>query len=324
MKPNDVATTVILGAGASRSVSYAHQSASPSPLDADFFDLLQRAEPSVDDLSAVQEVLTDVRTLPPDYWRSMERSFYTLQLRAYIAEKLTGIAQSPTDQKVISDFARCVQCLLRKAHGKDTCTYHQELLNRLGRNDTVISFNYDLVAERALRPTAEQRSIEFDRSLYGFGESSRRNLPPILKLHGSSNWRFHTNAQLEVRTKSWDDFDSKPGYRGHVGVGTEFPIFLPFWDKRIEKRPWLDLWKKAYKRLSASQRIIVWGYSLPQTDIKAQHLFDLSLGTRQIDLCVIDPSPVTRERWRRLLPKARYWGYDRIEDFRAQKPPWWN
>jgi hypothetical protein len=290
MKPNDIATTVVLGAGASRSVSYAHRGASPSPLDTDFFDLLQRVEPSADDLRAVQEILTDVRALPPDYWRSMERTFYMLQLRAYIAEKLTGKVQSPTDQKVIGDFARCVQCLLRKAHGKDTCNYHHELLNRLGRNDTVISFNYDLVAERALRPTAEERSIEFGRSLYGFGESSRRNLPLILKLHGSSNWRYHANAQLEVRTKSWDDFDSKPGYRGHVGVGTEFPIFLPFWDKRIEKRPWLDLWKKAYKRLSASHRIIVWGYSLPQTDIKAQHLFDLSLGTSQIDLCVIDPS----------------------------------
>jgi hypothetical protein len=36
--------TLVLGAGASRGVSYAHQGRIPSPLDGDFFDLLQRLE----------------------------------------------------------------------------------------------------------------------------------------------------------------------------------------------------------------------------------------------------------------------------------------
>jgi hypothetical protein len=92
-------------------------------------------------------------------------------------------------------------------------------------------------------------------------------------------------------------------YRGHDGTGTEFPIFLPFWDKRIEKRPWLDMWQLAYRRLKKTKRLIVWGYSLPETDIKAQQLFHLSLGGRAIDICVIDPAAKTRKRWRKLLPK---------------------
>jgi hypothetical protein len=35
-------TMLVLGAGASRAVSYAHQGEMLSPLDSDFFDLLQR------------------------------------------------------------------------------------------------------------------------------------------------------------------------------------------------------------------------------------------------------------------------------------------
>jgi hypothetical protein len=47
---------VVLGAGASRSVSYAHEREQPSPLDSDFFDLLNRLEPHTEDIAAVQFV----------------------------------------------------------------------------------------------------------------------------------------------------------------------------------------------------------------------------------------------------------------------------
>jgi len=51
-------------------------------------------------------------------------------------------------------------------------------------------------------------------------------------------------------TQNWSQLDATPGYRGDKGEGTAFPIFLPFWDKRIERRPWLQLWRKAFERLS--------------------------------------------------------------------------
>jgi hypothetical protein len=323
MSADGVRTTIVLGAGASRSVSYANKGGYPSPLDADFFDLLQRVDASEDDAPAVEAVLEQVKGLTPDHWRSMERTFYTLQLRAYLYKKLTGTPGAISDTEVIANFARCVQCLLRKAHGKEVCSSHQQLFQQLGNADTVITFNYDLVAERALRSIADERKVLFSSGLYGWSKAWRANLPPVLKLHGSSNWRILEGGKISVRTKAWEDLDSKPGYRGHVGQGSEFPIFLPFWDKRIENQPWLSLWKKAYERLLVSDRLIVWGYSLPSTDIKASSLFTLTLASRAIDLCVIDPSHAARERWRRLLPKARYWEYDGIRDFKKEAPSWW-
>ena len=53
---DDPPYAVVLGAGASRSVSYAHEREQPSPLDSDFFDLLNRLEPRTEDAGAVQFV----------------------------------------------------------------------------------------------------------------------------------------------------------------------------------------------------------------------------------------------------------------------------
>src|SRR5437899_711099 len=80
---------LVCGAGASRGVSYADQVDIQSPLDADFFDLLQRVEAPAGDREAVQSVLRQVQRLPYECWRSMERAFYTLHLRAYLSAKLT-------------------------------------------------------------------------------------------------------------------------------------------------------------------------------------------------------------------------------------------
>src|SRR5260221_687753 len=114
VKKQKPSTTVVLGAGASRSVSYAHRGGYPSPLDSDFFDLLQRLRPTHDDKEAVASILQRVSSLPHECWRSMERAFYTLHLRAYMAEKLAGRVQGPSDNQIVAEFARCVQALLRK------------------------------------------------------------------------------------------------------------------------------------------------------------------------------------------------------------------
>lgn len=321
---------VILGSGASRSVSYAPKKDYLSPLDRDFFDLLQRWSADSRDRKheeEVRRVLHRVQTLPHEYWRSMERAFYTLHLRAYLAEKLEHHSQNDCDEDVVKDFAVSIQTLLRSAHGKARCDYHEKLFDKLTAPDTIITFNYDLVAERAIRKRFESKGKKFGPWLYGFERTGDDpDGPHLLKLHGSSNWELGAqDEEFTVRTKSWRDFDDAPGYRGDSGKGTVFPIFLPFWDKRIEKKPWLGLWRDAYKSLCAATHVIVWGYSLPPTDIKAEHLFSLSLGSnKNLKFCVIDPAAATRERWRKLLPDASYWEYQDIEQFlKLSLKSWW-
>ena len=320
---------IVLGAGASRSVSYADAGDVLSPLDADFFDLLQRsaATAPANDAAAVANVIAQVQELPYECWRSMERAFYTLHLRAYVTRKLTGESEEHPDEIVIKEFAQCVQVLLRKAHAKRSCAHHQRLFGRLHQDDTIFSFNYDLVPERSIKSIAHQRKVTFGPSLYGLQTNHHgQDLPLILKLHGSSNWKVTKSGKTEaitVRTNGWEELDETPGYRGHLGEGTTFPIFLPFWDKRIERGPWLRLWRTAYERLHTVGTVLIWGYSLPQTDIKAQHFFTLALAKKPIRLCVIDPSEATRRRWRELLPEALFYPYDSIEHFFNAPPRWW-
>ena len=316
---------MILGAGASRGVSYAHVGEYPSPLDSDFFDLLQRMTPQLKpnkDDKAISFVLARLKSLPYEYRRSMERTFYTLQLRSYLQDKLTDVRPPFSDERIMAEFARAIQALLRKAHGKQVCAHHGRIFKSLHGTDVIFSFNYDLVAERALRGTAEERGVTFDSWLYGLEPRPvEADVPLLFKLHGSSNWSI-SGANLKARTMNWSDFDRAPGYRGYEGTGNVFPIFLPFWDKRIEQAPWLQLWKNAFAKLQTVEQVIVWGYSLPPTDIKAQQLFAIALANKKFRLCVIDPSIATRQRWRELFAEAQFWEYSSVRDFLEYAPPW--
>ena len=320
---------VVLGAGASRGVSYALEAKYPSPLDTDFFDLLQRRlvlAQSSEIRRSIGRVLDRMTTLPFDYWRSMERSFYTLHLRAYLGAKFGSESYEDTDNRVVEDFAVSVQALLRFAHEMNVCKHHQAIFGPLSRRDAIITFNYDLVPERALRESFQKRGAEFGRWLYGLRRKLGEKYGPIvLKLHGSSNWQLG-RSELSPIQREWADFDKTYGYQAHEGEGTSFPIFLPFWDKRIEKAPWIKLWKLAHDQLSAATHVIVWGYSLPPTDIKAEQLFVLSLAGKHrepFSLCVVDPAESTRLRWRALFPKALFWEFPSIERFLEHPPAWW-
>jgi hypothetical protein len=315
--------TILLGAGASRGASYLSGPCFPSVLDNDFFDLLHKL-PSGKHDSAVRDVLDWRRSLPTDSQNSLERAFYMLQTRAYLSEKFTSKKVTrPTDDMVVAQFARCVTALLRHAHGISTCSFHQEVFRRLGAGDAIVSFNYDLVAERALRSRAEPLGVSFNW-LYGLdSKPAPFDFPMLLRLHGSSNWRMGSDEQIRVRTKAWSELGISPRYRGDQGTGTIFPIFLPFWDKRIEREPWLKIWKAAYFSLKHTDELVVWGYSLPLSDIKARQLFGLAMNGRPFRLYVIDPSPETRNRWHTLFPLAEYSEFIGVAEFLNDPPKSW-
>lgn len=322
---------LILGAGASRGVSYARSREVRSPLDRDFFDLLQRLNPKdAKDEEAKRKTLRWVQQLPPEYWRSMERSFYTLHLRAYLREKLNRLPEEKRvpkdDEDVVSTFVIAIGTLLRAAHGTETCDFHRKILTRLWLQDVVLSFNYDLVVERAMKATPRFSNVPFGGWLYGFSKRPKEWLgPAIYKMHGSFNWTMPlVNGQsFGVRTRGWPALESAPGFARFKQMGTSYPIFLPFWDKRIEADPWREVWIQALERLENCKGVVVWGYSLPQTDVKAQLVFQLALGDRVFDLCVIDPSSATRDRWRVMFPDARFWEFENIEEFLKNPPRWW-
>jgi len=315
-------TTLLLGAGASRAVSYAGKRSIRSPLDADFFELLQKVEAKDKDETAVSELIQWILAAHSPVWNSMERTFYTLHMRARMQEVLFPAERLDANvKKLLTCFTRAVDTLLRKAHGTEACKHHMKLLGKMRSADTVVTFNYDLVAERALKKLPEMP--DFGSWIYGFASKpeNAENVPALYKLHGSVNWVYEDDSEtFNVRQEDWSDFDGEPGYRSHSG----FAIMLPYWDKKVEEQPWNRIWERAAARLKKSSRLIVWGYSLPLTDLKASELMRLSLGRGCLeDVCVIDPSGEVRTRWRAMFPKQRFWPYDDIEEFLENPPTWW-
>lgn len=317
--------TIILGSGASRSASYAYSQPIPSPLDKDFFELLQRLDTKNQrDAEAIYFVINAaLRNRGEALWASMERMFYTLHLRANLRRTLLSTSTEPDSvQELMDNFTHAIQALLRSAHGTATCKYHKKLFRTLTGTDAIITFNYDLAAERALRPRADKPL--FGPWIYDFEtpKHTRGQMPKIYKLHGSVNWMVGPKGRtLEVRQKAWDDF-VKPGYRG-----TSFSILLPFWDKKVEERPWRDIWRKAAAHLRGTTTLIIWGYSLPLTDLKALELFRMTLGSEGSPLkyvCVIDPSEKVRAKWREMFVRQRFWQRRSIVEFFKNPPAWWS
>jgi hypothetical protein len=315
-------TALLLGAGASRAVSYAGKRPIRSPLDSDFFELLQKVEAKDRDETAVSELIQWILAAHSPVWNSMERTFYTLHLRAQMQEVLFPAEHLDASVKrLLSCFTRAVDTLLRKAHSTEACKHHIKVLEKLKSSDTVVTFNYDLVVERSLKKLPDIPS--FGDWIYGFSPrpDDAENVPALYKLHGSVNWIYEDDGEIfKVRQSGWSDFDEGPGYRSHSG----FAIMLPYWDKKIEDEPWRQIWASAATRLNKSSRLIVWGYSLPFTDLKASELMRLSLGRGCLeDVCVIDPSGEVRNRWRAMFPKQRFWPYEDIEEFFENQPTWW-
>ncbi len=315
-------TTLLLGAGASRGVSYADKRSIQSPLDSDFFELLQKVEAKEKDEAAVSELIQWILAADNPIWNSMERTFYTLYLRARMQEVL--FPAEPLEgsvERLLNCFTRAVDTLLRKAHGTQSCEHHVKLVERMKSSDTVVTFNYDLVVERTLKELPSMPS--FGSWIYGFASKpdNAEKVPALYKLHGSVNWIYKDGSgTFKVRQEKWSDFDDEPGYRSHSG----FAIMLPYWDKKIEEQPWSDIWARAAARLHKSSRLIVWGYSLPLTDLKALELMKLSLGRGCLeDVCVIDPSGEIRTRWRAMFPRQRFWPYENVEEFLVNPPTWW-
>lgn len=157
--------------------------------------------------------------------------------------------------------------------------------------DTIISFNYDLIIEGAsyiynwkrserdpYKTTTSDNLIQFN-TIFGkenilveeVGQYLTQNMatpysPPInlfstdnealklIKLHGSINWKTSSNKQTFIVPPTWNKSNSE-----------------------IRK-----LWDIAYYEIKTAKRIIIIGYSFPETDIYVKSLLALALNENKI------------------------------------------
>ena len=153
---------------------------------------------------------------------------------------------------------------------------------RAGPDSTVITFNYDVVLERALAKTGKWDI----GNGYGFPFLPGRvaSKVTVYKLHGSVNWFKEPINDMPPPVIFRRDLELL-GYGGLVdprvggngmGVDNSGTFILPDPRKKFYWESfWKPLWRTAGERLRAANEVFIHGYSMPTADVRArQLLFD--------------------------------------------------
>ena len=210
-----------------------------------------------------------------------------------------------------------VALTISKALQGPVCSEHIKLANSLSQGDAVISFNYDILMDNALRETEKLTDcgylVPFQR--VSDGQTWRRaDEEPsditLLKLHGSLNWlhcSYCNSTFLNRFEKINPEYSSFPKNCPNCGESNAYfqrVIVPPFLAKDYSLQPMKYLWGQANRYVSKAREIVIIGYSFPPTDFATEALLRDSLpwsSQRQTRFTVVNPDKEVYERFRRVF-----------------------
>ncbi|MGD0222680.1 MAG: hypothetical protein ABSF71_10105 [Terriglobia bacterium] len=169
-----------------------------------------------------------------------------------------------------------------------------------GSRNTVISFNWDIVAETAL---VESR-IPWSYSLYDPA------IVPILKPHGSINWNSYLRRGFQNDSGLWRPIGPGSGlsypavtplenpFQQGINPDLVYALFpgdpdLPEHDEDLKR-----IWEEAKIALQGSDRVVFIGYSLPDYDPFASTFFHEHVSS---EVEVYNPSEADRQKYKQLF-----------------------
>jgi len=202
-----------------------------------------------------------------------------------------------------------------------------------GLKDVVISFNYDLLLDRALCDLGFQ--VEYglgtDYSYSdGYHEITSSFTPtaiPLFKVHGSANWIRCECPKHEVKRLFITPPRVSPTAIGETLLEQSVkqcpacnklshglcddqekhhtPLIVPpTWNKAGYQAQVQPVWISAIKALQEAQRIIVIGFSLPETDLFFRYMLmaGIQIG-KGVEFWLYDPDERVFERYRAFLAR---------------------
>jgi hypothetical protein len=238
---------------------------------------------------------------------------------------------------------------IRLAIDMTHCPLHEALFRNLGDRDTIITTNYDLVADQALRhiefPLPDSQWDQDSRLGKIAGLLGRLNLwgepPPslmpreslrgfYLKLHGSLDWLYCTtpacynNTSLFwMGTRALHEGQEAGRPCRYCGAALQTMIVPPVARKHIEDRGRLAfLWHLAWRELIEADHIVVAGMSLPASDFELRWLLRYACDVRQEPIATL--SIVNSDENHRTAIRSAFSGpiehvrdYASVEEFAA-------
>jgi NAD-dependent SIR2 family protein deacetylase len=174
---------------------------------------------------------------------------------------------------------------------------------RSNRKDTIITFNYDLVCDHAIR------RIGFSPNYHLPGQDDL--LEPsvdVLKLHGSTNWAYcaRCHGVRVLDQKITEDPQAFRKYRCCGDDPCDLLLVPPSWDKAEYRDVIKSVWSRAVDELKKATRICIIGYSMPPVDAFFRYLLTLALSRNEhlLRLLVVDPKPSMEQRYRDVLDQT--------------------
>jgi SIR2-like protein len=312
---NEKQATVILGAGATRGASCFKKNWVSAPLDADFFQQVQKLC-AIDDSGTLGELLEFARDeFGEELDISMEKFFTQIESLDNFHETLK-ISRGPRVKRygrVLTEFTAAVATVFDLLQGLTptklaTCKYHEALARTLYSGDSILSFNYDCIIDNALRSAAGKRwnaqtsygyaAVNFTNWHDHSGKGRLSQTPiQLLKLHGSLNWDRNHGNRLRLRNSPYE-----------AANRARNEIVPPVWDKRIGGDAILsEIWKGARHALARGPVLVMIGYSIPETDLLSQSLLRVATteNNRKLSaLVVVNPDVETRKKIIGLVGRA--------------------
>ncbi len=149
------------------------------------------------------------------------------------------------------------------------------------RANVVITFNYDLVLDNALREVRVNPDYGLEEPAVEAAQEDGTQIS-LLKLHGSTNWAICPSCKKVIvlqDAKFTNDpraFRTRPCSRCER-VGLRLLLVPPSWDKSEYRETMRPVWKRAIDALKSAKRICIIGYSMPETDTFFKFLLTLGL-----------------------------------------------
>jgi hypothetical protein len=230
---------------------------------------------------------------------------------------------------------RYVQRILGLCTSDGYGVYSRHLVSALALEDSVVSFNYDLLVDqefcqpRPPNPSPKDHYETFEQIVLR-GETLGLSGPSgaegvYVKLHGSLNWSQCTNPTcprsgvLEIDRDFQNNLNVRMG-RGEarcaVCDGELVPLLIPpLLHKPIAENAIVKTaWALAKRRLAAASAVVVIGYSAPPTDFYSRWLLRSTVGTRttgDVKVLVVNPENGGNSQFQTRMDSIFPCGYDR-------------
>lgn len=213
---------VILGAGASKSYDKS-KTGVRMPVAIDFFETFRKLDISENPWVLIGHIINYIAERNNadileflNFSENIEELHTEIQEKLYQSLKRGKLFSRPDDIQLLKAFNELIFLftnVINEVQNGDLSSSHLNLAKQLSKKDSIITFNWDTLMDRALmeetlwntktgyfiRPSA----IYNDEWVNTEKISSEQNFPKLLKLHGSSNWitshiQLSENGKLEL------------------------------------------------------------------------------------------------------------------------------